>query len=129
MNPEQNQISFPPFKGLDPDLFEGAAEHILAFGCCCCCPAIEYEAADIAEEKAGTLCGPFQYTASIDEIARPYLLALASVFKPEHIGEDRDRRMPWWDNGDDLHPGTIFEIEPRVLALLLCAEFCREANQ
>jgi hypothetical protein len=106
-----------PFKGLDAEVFELAAERVAEglYGQrskCCCCPAIEMICwGHVERQNTGQ-----------------YLDALASVFCPFPSSELRHSKT-WWDNGSDfLHPNLPFDSESRIFALLLAAEFTREVN-
>ena len=114
----KNTVSFKIFKGLDPSIFTRAAEYVDATKMCCCCPAIEHVVRGALGAKNLDMYG-YAFECLVDEKTEPYLDALAYVFKPFLVYPSD----PWWDN-----LRHSFETKPRVIALLLCAEFCREAN-
>jgi hypothetical protein len=99
-----------PFKGLDAEVFELAAERVTMglynpSRLCCCCPALR--------EKCPS--GAWKY-----------IIALASAFLPSSGYAVTEA---WWDNGPTfMDKNRPFDVESRILALLLCAEFAREAN-
>lgn len=102
---------YPEFLGLRPSVFERAAEIVSKEGRrCCCCPAISYA-------LKGNDRGLW------DQKETPYHFAFSSVFHP--WPEDNEfHNSAWWNNNF-----ALFEVDARVIALLLCAEIAREVNE
>ena len=105
-------LSFPIFRGLDPEVFKRALDRVEKAQWCCC-PSISCEAG---------LC---LYNGDRQD-RQPYLDAFASVFRPPGIASPNE---PWWDVELKDTRNTVFDLESRAIALLLCAEFAREANE
>jgi hypothetical protein len=107
----KNHSIYYEFLGLRPSIFERAAEIVGKEGRrVCCCPAISY-----------AINGKDDGLWTREET--PYHFAFSAMFHPWPDDKEFDNSA-WWNNSL-----ASFEVEARVIALLICAEIAREVNE